>query len=278
MPLSHTCTDGATENSDHLDQILSDLGTESRRLAERAPAEEDFERFEGELHELFAAAERALLAHELEQLDVDRPAVTIAGQRHHRVLRSTATYTSAVGPVSVLRTLYRTGCEPAVVPLELRAGIIEGHWTPRAAHQASYLVAHLTPQEAADTLRELGNMSPSKSSLDRLPKLLSSRWEEHRAEFEEVLRAEQSVPCAATTVAVSLDGVMAPMKDGARQAKRACEGGTVEYVACGADAGSQEGNPERDAERGSERGAGAAPRPEVGQAGRRGTRQLELSG
>ena len=132
MPLSHTCTDGATGNSDHLDQILSDLGTESRRLSERAPAEQDFERFEGELHELFAAAERALLAHELEQLDVDRPAVTIAGQRHHRVLRSTATYTSAVGPVTVLRTLYRAGCEPAVVPLELRAGIIEGHWTPRA--------------------------------------------------------------------------------------------------------------------------------------------------
>ena len=74
MPLSHTCTDGATGNSDHLDQILSDLGTESRRLAERAPAEQDFERFEGELHELFAAAERALLAHELEQLD---PPVTI---------------------------------------------------------------------------------------------------------------------------------------------------------------------------------------------------------
>ena len=219
-----------------------------------------FERFEGELHQIMAVAERALLAHELEQLDVDRPAVTIAGQRHHRVLRSTATYTSAVGPVSVLRTLYRTGCEPAVVPLELRAGIIEGHWTPRAAHQASYLVAHLTPQEAADTLRELGNMSPSKSSLDRLPKLLSSRWEEHRAEFEEVLRAQQSVPCAATTVAVSLDGVMAPMKDGARQAKRAAtraagrptkgpaglsgsglrhgvilrrRGTAVEYVACG---------------------------------------------
>ena len=65
MPLSHTCTDGATENSDHLDQILSDLGTELRRLSERAPAEQDFERFEGELHQIMAVAERALLAHEL---------------------------------------------------------------------------------------------------------------------------------------------------------------------------------------------------------------------
>ena len=220
MPLSHISTDGATGHSDHLNRILSDLEKELRGLAERVAAP-DFERFEGDLHQIMASAERALLAHELEQLDVNRPVVTIAGQRHHRVLRSSATYTSAVGPITVVRTLYRTGSEPAVVPLELQAGIIEGHWTPRAAHQASYLVAHLTPQEAADTLRELGNMSPSKSSLDRLPKRLSERWEEHRAGFEEELRGQQSVPAAATTAAVSLDGVMAPMKDGARQAKRA---------------------------------------------------------
>ena len=48
-------------------------------------------------------------------------------------------------------------------------------------------------------------MSPSKSSLDRLPKRLSSSWEEHRAAFEEALPAQQSVPAAATTPAVSLD-------------------------------------------------------------------------
>ena len=60
-----------------------------------------------------------------------------------------------------------------MVALELRAGIIGGHWTPRAAHQASFLVAHMTPREGAETLRELGNMNPSKSSLDRLPKQLS---------------------------------------------------------------------------------------------------------
>ena len=43
------------------------------------------------------------------------------------------------------RTLYRAGCARAVVPLELRASIISGHWTPLAARQASVLVAHLTP-------------------------------------------------------------------------------------------------------------------------------------
>ncbi len=64
-------------------------------------------------------------------------------------------------------------------------------------------------------------MSPSKSSLDRLPKQLSSRWEANRAVFETALRDEEPVAEAATTLAVSLDGVMLPMKDGEREAKRA---------------------------------------------------------
>ena len=211
----------APRSSDQLGQILRDLETELRQVSEQPAGEQDFERVEGELHQLFAVAERATLAHELERLDVDRPEVSIEGRRHRHVLRATETYTSAVGPITVTRTLYRAGSEQAVVPLELRAGIIGGHWTPLAARQASYLVAHLTPQECANTLLELGNMSPSKSSLDRLPKQLSSRWEAQREAFEEALRAQDSVPAEAATLAVSLDGVMVPMKDGARQAKRA---------------------------------------------------------
>ena len=82
-------------------------------------------------------------------------------------------------------------------------------------------MAQVTPREGAEILDELGNMSPSASSLERLPKQLSRRWEEHRAAFEESLRADLLVPDEATIMAVSLDGVMAPMKDGKRQAKRA---------------------------------------------------------
>ena len=222
MPLSHTCTDGATGNSDHLNHILNDLATNLRRLSQCAPAEQDFERYERETHQLFAAAERAVLADELGRLDVDQPEVSIEGHRYRRVLRASETYTSAVGAIRVARTLYRAGTEQAVVPLELRAGIIGGHWTPLAAHQGSYLVAHLTPRETAAVLREMGNMSPSASSLDRLAKRLHERWEEQREGFEESLRASSVVvPDEARTLAVSLDGVMAPMRDGARQAKRA---------------------------------------------------------
>lgn len=54
-----------------------------------------------------------------------------------------------------------------------------------------------------------------------MPKLLSERWEEQREQFEAALRSQATVAQQAATVAVSLDGVMAPMKDGRREEKRA---------------------------------------------------------
>lgn len=219
MPVFHARARHATSGS--TSQRLQRLDVALRKLSERGLVGEDFEGFEREVHALFVAAEREVLVGELEGLDVDLPYVSIAGCRHHRVLRSSETYTSAVGPVTVMRTLYRARKGKSVVPLELRAGLVEGHWTPLAARQASFLVAQLTPQECEDTLRELGNMCPSKSSLDRLPKRLSARWEAGREEFDSALREAYSVPEAAATMGVSLDGVMVPMKDGAREAKRA---------------------------------------------------------
>jgi hypothetical protein len=181
----------------------------------------DMECFERELHEYVAAAEREVLAEELGRLDVDLPAVTIEGELYRQVVRCEETYVSAAGPVRVMRSLYRRGGEERTqCPLERRAGIVEGRWTPLAARQAAFVVAHLTPQEGEALFRELGNMTPSKSSLDRLPKQLSERWEAERTRFEAELRAEARVPAEAVTLAVSLDGVMVPMKDGARAQKR----------------------------------------------------------
>ena len=226
LSLSHTGADAAIadepgSSAEYLQQSIAKLTDALRVLSEQGRPEQDFERFERAVHERFVAAEREVLGGALQGLDVDLPAVEIGGRRHRRVLRCPETYLSAVGPITVKRTLYRAGSEPTVVALEVRAGIIAGHWTPLAARQASVLVARMTPQESADTLRELGNMSPSKSTLDRLPKHLRRRWEEEREAFEEAVRAATlSVPAEARTVAVSLDGVMAPMKDGDRQGKR----------------------------------------------------------
>jgi hypothetical protein len=51
-------------------------------------------------------------------------------------------------------------------------------------------VAHLTPKESEDLFEMLGNMAPSKSALDRLPKALNAPWETHRIAFESRLRQE----------------------------------------------------------------------------------------
>ena len=172
---------------------------------------EDFEDVERELHAQFVETEREVLGELLESLDVDVPDVEIDERRYHRVLDSTESYTTAVGSVKVRRTLYRCARERAVAPMELRAGIVEGHWTPLAARHASHMVAQMTPAQGEAMLRELGNMTPSKSALDRLPKRLSTRWEAGRERFESSLREASEVPDEAVTVAVSLDGVMVPM-------------------------------------------------------------------
>lgn len=206
-----------SSDSTAMDQLHDFL--RRRRHATEPP--EDFDQIEQELHRLFVAAEREALGRELSHFDLDVPQVEIDGERYDQVLRCETTYNSAVGPVRVERSLYRPPSGGrAVCPLELNAGLIEGYWTPLAAKQASWAVAHLTPQESEDLFDLLGNMAPSKSTLDRLPKALSAHWEAHRVSFEAILRDDESIPPEAVSIGVSLDGVMAPMKDGDRQGKR----------------------------------------------------------
>jgi len=182
----------------------------------------DLEEFEKQMHRMFAAAEAEALGEELARFDLDVPVVEIAGVAHRQVLRCEETYFASAGPVRVTRSLYSTRQpgERAVCPLELRAGLVDGRWTPLAAQQAAFAVAHLTPQEAANLFEKLGNMAPSKSSLDRLPKALNEVWERNRNQFEGEIRSAETVAPEAVTVGVSLDGVLVPMKDGDRTRKR----------------------------------------------------------
>jgi len=175
---------------------------------------ERFEAIEGELHALFAAAECEVLGDELAKFDIDAPVVEVNGIAYRQVLRCEDTYFASAGHVRVERSLYSSGSadEKTICPLELRAGIVDGRWTPQAAKQAIWAVAHLTPKECEDLFRTMGDLSVSKSSLDRLPKQLGAQWEVHREDFERQLRGQEETPDGAVTVGVSLDGVMVPMK------------------------------------------------------------------
>ena len=103
--------------------------------------------FAQELYDHVMALERDLLGEELSRYDVSAEEVNLNGAVHHKCLKSSETYLTAAGPVSVMRHLYRpTGRgSKSICPLELRAGIVDGLWTPRAARQGAFVMAHLMP-------------------------------------------------------------------------------------------------------------------------------------
>jgi hypothetical protein len=196
---------------------------EDARMRERQP-KETFEAFEKRLHRQLQEVEREILTEDIARADVDENAIVVEGTTYRRVLRSAQTYMTAAGPVQVERTLYKDRTDEggrAISPLDLRLGIVDGFWTPVAAQQAAWVVSQMTPQTAEEMFQRVGNMAPSKSSLDRLPKVLADRWDEDRKGFEQTLRDSMTVPETAVSVMASIDGVLAPMKDGRAVEKRA---------------------------------------------------------
>ena len=224
MSVSHVSHDEPTRVD--VWTVLKELPQRVQALLKRHEASQElgFEELEHEFHALFTHAECAATSEALERHDVDLPHVFIDAEKHHRAYRCEKTYLCAVGPVTAMRTLYRARPgERAVAAMERKVGIVEGYWTPHAARQGAMLTAHLVPREAEEVLGVLGNMTPSKSSLDRLPKALSARWEAQRPQFEARVREETlEVADTACTVAVSLDGVMAPMKTGGGYREASC--------------------------------------------------------
>jgi len=157
------------------------------------------------------------------ELDESAPAIEVDGVRHVRASTSPGRYMTAAGEVEVVRTLFRDRSDPysrSVPALDAKLGIIEGFWTPGAARLAGWVVSQMTPQSAEQLFARTGNMAPSKSSLGRLPKLLSEAWEGD-AGLERALAQAVKVPDGAVTLAVSIDGVLAPMEGTKPVEKRA---------------------------------------------------------
>ena len=180
-----------------------------------------FESFEQDVHTLVMALECELVSEELSRYDMAAKEIEVAGKVYRRGVRLSETYLTAAGRVTMERHLYSPVGEkgPSICPLELRSGIIAGYFTPQAARQGAFAMAQLTPGESAALFGEIGNMQPSRSSLDRLTKALSPHWEEHRVVWEAQLRQTEPVPVAAKVIALSVDGVLSPMRGADKQAK-----------------------------------------------------------
>jgi hypothetical protein len=211
-PQTATVTTAATTPAEKVAAIMAFVDTQRMR-DKYTPGW--FAEVETELRKKMLELERDLTAEIMAAHDVDAGAVEIAGKAHRRVLRAAQTYMTTAGPVTVERWLYRDRDDDSarsVSPMELRLGIIDGFWTAKAAQQALWTVAQMTPQKSEEAFQRIGSMSPSKSSLDRLPKLVGERWEAEREAHEAALRDAIVIPDGAVSVAVSLDGVLAPME------------------------------------------------------------------
>ena len=190
-------------------------------IAHRARgADCNFEDFERELRKHVSAFEAELVGEQLRLYDVESQEVRIDGAIYRRKARNEAEYCGVSGSFRVERNTFVPRGGRAVCPMELRAGIVEGHWTPQAARIMAHAVGCAPPREASVFLEELGGMNPSTSSLDRIPKRLSEQWEKRREDFEQELREQEVIPAEATVVAVSIDGVYVPTKAGYEAKKR----------------------------------------------------------
>jgi hypothetical protein len=201
--------------------------SEKRASEKDVSSEESFESYEQEVHKLVMAVERELVGEELSRYDMNAKEIEVAGKVYRRGVRYPESYLTAAGRVSVERYRYdpvteagkRDEKSASIYPLELRSGIIAGYFTPRAGRQGAYAMAQLTAGESEAMFVEIGNMQPSRSSLDRLSKALSPHWEENRVAWEAQLRQSETVPEAAKIVVFSVDGVMSPIRGADKQEK-----------------------------------------------------------
>lgn len=188
----------------------------------------EFASYEYELHARLMKLERELLAAELERYDVSVKEIEVEGKRYRRVMSSGKNYLTTAGEVRVERHLYRrigdNDEQRCICPLDLRAGIMGGYATPRAARQMNFAAAHLPPREAAELFVEIGGMTPSHMTIDNQPKIIAAVWEAKRQKWEAVLRQTEKVSAQATVLAISLDGVMAPVRQADGSKKEASAG------------------------------------------------------
>lgn len=177
----------------------------------RPPQSCDLVDLERRLQELLNVRGCEIMAEIMKEMDTDAPEVEINGEHwgNRRIVK--AEYQTVFGPVEVERSIYqRAGRGRVAVPMDLRLGIVERSYTPRMARILSLAAAMMTDEDAERFLSEVGTAAVSKSTIHRVPRALTARYEVNRPVIERALREQDPIPQDAVTVQVALDGVMVP--------------------------------------------------------------------
>lgn len=147
----------------------------------------------------------------LADCDLEASHIEVGGDVYYRLGQSAEkTYKTVRGDVRISRHRYRKQGEhngPTVCPLELRCGMVESTFTPRAGEAMAYAAAEMPERNAADMAAKLGAMTYSPSSFKRVARSVATRWERDRERFEDRTIQRVEIPDDTRRLAVSIDRV-----------------------------------------------------------------------
>lgn len=129
------------------------------------------------------------------------------------------------------RTLYRELGQrqgPALDPIAVRAGVVDGSWLPRAARAVAHLMSQVTSREAEATGRELMRLPYSRSSIERVGHAVGAEYLRPREAVEPKLIETCELPAGVASVSISVDRVTVPMEEPVPQQRQDAPGSTAE--------------------------------------------------
>jgi hypothetical protein len=206
-------------------------GISSRAVGSRAECsaslvrefEAVLERIEGsfEVREAAALALGNELVRRWIELDLGRVAdafgdeVLVDGQRYRRHDDGTLSYHTLVGAVDVRRASYRqVGVHngPTVVPLELRAGLVENA-TPALAFSVTQGFAERPLRHYEVEMQAAHRAVPSRSTLERIGKRIGRAIQAVVTVVEPQIRATEPVVANVHSISIGVDRTTVPMAE-----------------------------------------------------------------
>jgi len=199
-----------------LDAVLSHVSDFSAQG--RAGGRVDFRDAERELMARVAALEGCATGLMLKSLDPHAPRVRVDGKTYRRMNNpnSMSTYFGLRTAFRVERGIYRQeGVRngPTIVPMELRAGMVDKQLTPAAAAGIASLAQSMPSREASETSGRLGVLPYSRSEHFRAAVRVGKRWGELRELYEEQLVETMELPEDVASVSVAVDRASVPMRE-----------------------------------------------------------------
>ncbi len=154
---------------------------------------------------------RALMREAFDIADTTASEVRVYGDTWGYRRVTNGTYETSFGEVRLPRSTYQmSGRGRALIPLDVRLGIVEGRFTPLVARIANRALASMATEEGEALLKEIGVCMLSRSTLHRLPQAMLARVRDDMGTIEANVRAADAIPAEACTVQVAMDGVMVP--------------------------------------------------------------------